>query len=295
MTFMDIWRKREEEREEVPEVEFVEEAPREIYGEPEVIELEPKVEEERPGILAKLREKLGPESEEEAAARTGAERKMQLTREVYEKREREREIEELREKAEREELRKEVRRYRRQYRPGVPSVAKKLQTIATLGGVPRIRKETRELYLPRAKPGMYAPTGMRRLTSFGEETMQEVTEPRLERLRRAGAPRVGGEMPLAATTVPPTGMVDVRGQGVALGLLRRMTTPKGLMPIEKYAYAEIVGNGDRDTSRHVVSELAALGISRRDAEQAIKALLSKGLVRRTQDFQGEEPVLEITR
>lgn len=239
-----------------------------------------------------------------------AKRRRQLEKEVGKKRVREQEVSGLREKAEREELRKEIRRYRRQYRPGIPEMAKKIQTIATLGGVPRIRKETRELYVPRAPKGMYVPTGMRRLTQIGgeaETTLQEVTMPKLGRLQRAGAPvpvPTRAPVPVARAMalpsrpgvgVPSEGLISVKGQTVSLGLLREITMPKGLMPVERYAYAEIVGNGDSDTFKNVVSELAALGISRRDAEQAIKALLQKGLVRRTQDFRGEESALEVVR
>lgn len=303
------WASPREEEEPILEAEF-----REVGEEP------PPTEEEFRGFQEKQAYRQRVEEWEEKEKRE--ERREKLEEQAREKKEREREISELEEKASSEELKAIRRKYRRQYRPSIPSVAKKIQMIATLGGAPSKKRltEMRELYIPRARPGTYVPTGMRRLTSFGEESLQEVTEPKLGRLQRAGAlpergrirpgvapPMVSGVgLPVARTgaisphlaraVVPqPHGLISIKGQSVALGLLREVSTPKGLMPVERYAYAEIVSNNDRDTPRHVASELAALGISRRDAEQAIKALLQKRVIRRTQDFKGEEPILEVVR
>lgn len=185
---------------------------------------------------------------------------------------------------------------------------------ATLGGVPAVQRPggIRGLYFGRPAKGMYVPRPAPEMYFAGEEreVLREVVAPKLERLREAGAletgaPRARVRTPLmeaitrppstAAMTSPMGGLVSVGGQSVALGLMRQLTVPKGLMPIERYAYGEIAGNGDRDTFKHVVSELAAIGISRRDAEQAIKSLLAKGLVKQTREFSGEEPLLEIVQ
>ena len=160
--------------------------------------------------------------------------------------------------------------------------------LGTLGGRPKVVRK--ELYVPKVREELYLPDSGAR----GGD-LREASRPRLGKLRAAGALRAGGETGLARVTEPRTqGLISIKGQSVALGLLREMTTPKGLMPVERYAYAEIVANHDRDTVQHVVSELSAIGITRRDATAAIGSLLRKGIVRKSYD-NGRAPELEVIR
>jgi hypothetical protein len=101
-----------------------------------------------------------------------------------------------------------------------------------------------------------------------------------------------GDTEYARQLVQPGGR-DLR-QGLDYSFLKELNTPKGLNQPEQMAYAEIRANHDRDTASHVVSELRKLGVSKGEAEQALRSLLQKGHVRRVQDFQGEAPIFEIT-
>lgn len=162
-----------------------------------------------------------------------------------------------------------------------------LYKLGTLGGTPKVSKGARELYIPKADKGLY----------LGDrDVLRETTRMPMEGVRRATRFPTREESPIAGMVIPTMkGLVSVKGQSVALGMLRQASIPKGLSQIEKFAFAEVVGNGDRDTVQNVITDLRALGIPSVDAEHAIRLLLQKGLVRKTHDFKGEEPVLEVVR
>lgn len=187
------------------------------------------------------------------------------------------------------------------------------KAVAAPGGKRELLRH-REMYVPKATPGTYVPTGMQRLTTVSPaeakapskigEPLREVSAPRLGTLQRAGAPGTGLRTPIARAAMPSRslthpsmdlGHLKVRGDTVSLGMLREASMPKGLSMIEKAAYAEIMGNGDRDTVKHISSELAALGFSRKDTRTAIGSLARKGLIKPTYEARGEEPVMEVVR
>ena len=211
-------------------------------------------------------------------------------------------------------------------------VAGALYKVGTLGGSPKtVRKD---LYLPRAGKGYYVPPpkkelyvpeprkelyvpGAPRKTSIGGP-LKEVSTPKLESLRRQGELSTGprdtrmspvrqlterpisvrgmGPSPLATTGVGQThGLISSKGEGAAMALLREMGMPRGLSMMEKAAFAEIRDNNDRDTLQHISSELAGLGIARKDAEKAVGNLLRKGLVKEVVERKGERPIYEVAR
>lgn len=185
---------------------------------------------------------------------------------------------------------------RKRVRGEVSDIAEKLH----LQGPKLTSAERRELYFGRGKKeSLYQPSVPE--LRLSEIPAKEALRPDLGELKKRGEfpvrpTSLAGLGPLARAVVPqPMGLISIKGQSVALGLLREAGMPKGLSPIERFAYAEIVGNNDRDTVQHVISELRALGISGTEAQKAIVALLQKGLVRKTRDFKGEEPILEVAR
>jgi len=159
---------------------------------------------------------------------------------------------------------------------------------ALLGGVPAVERKggIRDMYFGRAKPSLYVPPAPK-------EVIPKETVKKLREVTTLGAPRAGVDTSYARRLVQPGGK-ELR-QPLHFGFLRELLMPKGLSPVEQYAFAEIRENNDRDTVRHVVSQLAQLGISRKQAENAVRSLLQKGYVRKVRDFKDKEPILEIAR
>ncbi len=194
--------------------------------------------------------------------------------------------------------------------------AQAMQKVLTLGGVPMSQSERRELYFGKAKRSLYGPTAPKEpfsknmgaaeyLKPSTSEEVKSLHRPSFSKLKEAGpkpAKPSQAQSEYARQLVQPGGeglrhSLSFAGspQGLNYGFLREFNTPKGLSQGEQYAYSEIRANHDRDTARHVVSELGQMGVPRRDAEQALRGLLQKGHVRRVQDSQGEEPIFEITQ
>lgn len=245
--------------------------------------------EEPPTIEAEFRD-VTPEPEEEFDKEEDK-RRRRLAEEVEELEGLEKEGAFLTRRTKIEELKSLRRRFKGQHRPGIPQLAKKLQKVGTLGGVPKVQHM--ELYIPKPQRGLYVPS---KAPSMGGEisSLREVSQPRLEKLRRAGSPGSGLGTPIARALVPSTKLAGGLGMDSVFQRLREASK----LPVDRVEHAaleEIQANGDRDTVRHVVSELAQLGVSRMEAEGAIKGLLTRGVVRRTSDFEGEEPILEVIR
>jgi hypothetical protein len=282
------------------------------------LEWAPPIEEQPSVVEGEFREiplQFEPKREE---TKEGKKRRKELEEEAGRQRKFEREMEGLTEKealAKRQATLASLKEAKGKYayigrertRKEVGTYAKAAQKIATLGGVPMGKEARKELYFGRVKGTLYTPKAPSSLSSKLQpirevsepeyEILQRESTPRLGRLQEEGAPRsIEGEALRRTPLLQAAGgLVSLKGQGVALGLLRKMTMPQGLMPIERYAYAEILGNNDRDTMRHISSELAAIGVSRKDSEQAVKSLLSKGLVKKTYEARGEKPIYEVTR
>ena len=124
----------------------------------------------------------------------------------------------------------------------------------------------------------------------GQSPLVKLTEHPVGRVRGMGP------SPLATTGVGQThGLISSKGEGAAMALLREMGMPRGLSMMEKAAFAEIRDNNDRDTLQHISSELAGLGIARKDAEKAVGNLLRKGLVEEVVERKGERPIYEVAR
>lgn len=230
----------------------------------------------------------------------------ELREEVGRKRGLERGIAKAELKTEEEELKAYERKYKRLYRkPGVLEMIKKAQIGKPPAVVPLGKAERRELYLGRAKKGLYIPSTpgdlssrlapMREVRGPVGAPLREVGRPRLETLREAGAPGAGLETPIAGAVIPSTRPAILGGLGPTYKRLRGITFPQGTSKIEQAAFSEIVMNDDRDTLRHVVSELSRLGVPKSEVVEAIRGLLRKGLVRRTREFGEGEPILEVVR
>ena len=168
--------------------------------------------------------------------------------------------------------------------------------VATLGGpIVKTAEERRKLYFGKAAKGLYGISGTDWEKLHTPKAQKRLYAPDLGEVREVTTPRLGL---LGRTTRLEN--VSIKGSAVksgemnaALARLRRAVLSGGSSWIEHAALEEIKANNDRDTIRHVVSELSKLGISRQQAEEAIKSLLQRKLVRKTRDFRGEEPVLEI--
>lgn len=165
--------------------------------------------------------------------------------------------------------------------------ARKLGRAATLGGVPAVQRPggIREMYFGRAKQSLYVPKVP------GKEPLGDLSK--LREVTQLGAPTVRTDVEYARGLVAPPGRPS--RQPLQYTFLRELLMPKGLSRIEQYAFAEIRANHDVDTARHIVQELAKLGVPRRESESAIKGLLQRGYVRRTSESAGEEPTLEIVK
>ena len=169
-----------------------------------------------------------------------------------------------------------------------------LKKAAALGGVPSVERPggIRTMYFGMPKKGLYAPPTPKPPFT-GEMPAKEALRPRLEGLRRATmlgpAERVPTDVGYAWRLVTPPG----RRGALDYTFLKELAMPRGLSRLEQYAFAEIGANDDRDTLQHIVAELAKLGVSRKQAEEAVKKLLEKGMVKKTRDFKGEAPVYEV--
>lgn len=274
------------------------EEPEVVEGEFRAVSEEELLEEEpREGILGWISRRTGgrprgmiqEEWEEEQKRGEAARRIEELERGIERRRELGIRISREKLETELEELRKERRKFRRQYRPSIPGVAKKLQLIGTLGGVPMTPAARRELYFGKPGRGLYGAAGMRPLTAppGRESLIAETLMPRLEILKRAIAPP-----PTERIRRPFVGLAKQEGLGPALARLREVSKLP-VTRVEHAALEEIKANGDRDTLQHVSSELAELGIPKVEAERAVKGLLEKGLVRKIREAPGERPIYEV--
>ena len=168
--------------------------------------------------------------------------------------------------------------------------------VATLGGpIVKTAEERRKLYFGKAAKGLYGISGTDWEKLHTPKAQKRLYAPDLGEVREVTTPRLGL---LGRTTrlenVSIKGSAVKSGEmNVALARLRRAVLPGGSSWIEHAALEEIKANNDRDTMRHVVSELSKLGISRQQAVEAVNSLLQKKVIRRTRDFKGEEPVLEL--
>lgn len=196
---------------------------------------------------------------------------------------------------------------------GVSSVSGALFKVATLGGPPKgAGKAMRELYVPTGMRKLTAPEGyrgMRQLTTLGGPKeiaagrammpqyggMRQLTTPsglsttRIGAMARETLP--GGTLPARQTTrLTASPMVSE----TAMARLRSLAIPRNLSQSEQLAYAEIKSNRDADTRKHVISELAKLGVSGTEAGKAVDSLLRKGVVRKDRMLEGE-PILEVVR
>jgi hypothetical protein len=186
------------------------------------------------------------------------------------------------------------------------TAAQALKKGLQLGGVQMSDADRRALYFGKVDKsqhlyGPVAPKAPFRGMAAAEALRPDVSEESkslhrmdLGKLRGASEIRVGRgvntDAAYARDLVTPN--TDLR-QGLQYGFLRELSMPKGMRIAEQAAYAEIRSNGDRDTSRHVVSELGKLGVSRGEAEAAIKSLTQRGLIRKVVDFSGEPPIYEV--
>jgi len=183
---------------------------------------------------------------------------------------------------------------------GVGEVAGVGYKLGTLGGP---IKGAKAMVTPKAMyKGLYVPPTprpesfmeMRGLAEPGT-AMRSLTAPEYAPLRETTIPRIGGlRQPPSIRTMGATPLTGMATSDPTFERLRKLTIPRGLTRVEKEAWSEVVRNGDVDTPSHIIGELSQLGISRRDAEKAIRGLLKKGVVRKA-EMVGKERVLEIAR
>ena len=194
-------------------------------------------------------------------------------------------LSEMERRATEEFLKAKEREFRGKYRKGPPikkawGVTKELlgPRAPLVGKGFYIPKPQKELYVPRPREEWYPPGPT--------SSIAEVQKPNLELLRREGA------LPVRGIQRPSPGLARQEGLGSALARLRKAS----IMPltrVENAALAEIRSNGDVDNLQHIVSELSQLGISRAEAEGAVRSLLKRGLVRGVVESRGEKPVYEV--
>ena len=173
-------------------------------------------------------------------------------------------------------------------------IAKK---IGTLGGP--LRKPDRDYYIPKATAQTYIPTGMRYLTSMGQQGQQPLKTagaPSLERLRSQTDP---GKFRFG----PPVGQKAIGMGGLNLGqslmrlkslgapkglspieqiVARQVVSSRGLSPIQKLILGQIQSTPEIDTKESIYGSLEKIGVPRERTEQELGALVQGGMVRQAQ-------------
>jgi len=109
-------------------------------------------------------------------------------------------------------------------------------------------------------------------------------------LRRASLPGQGDLSFVRNLIVPDVGKLMKEPNLKPFG---RLAKPKDMSPSEQIVYAEIGSDPDKSTVHRVIAEVSKLGVSRAEAEEALKSLLQKGYIELTKEFQGEEPILKV--
>lgn len=185
-----------------------------------------------------------------------------------------------------------LRAYRRTVEPSkwrsFKKGAKALGGFAEKKLKPRPRTDLSKFYIPHTMKEYYVPgKQVRNLTTPpGQDSLiAEVTRPRLEKLRTAGAPP-----PSTAIKAPFRNVERQEGLGPALARLRQVSKFPG---VDWAVYSEIHANGDVDTPSHVRNEVGRMGFSRKEINDSLGRLRKLGIIAPTGIKSNGEKELEV--
>lgn len=201
-------------------------------------------------------------------------------------------ISDLEYKLKKEELKANRRKFKKQNRPNIPKTAGRIRDVLTLGGVPKVNKSTKDIYVPKVSRSLYDPTSSASLKAASrpetglDSPLGRSVSTNLTSLKRYSAP------PSSRRIEAPKTVFGFGEVGSSLMRLREASKIP-LNRVEGAALEEIRANGDRDTINNVLRDLAELGYPRKEAEKAVVSLLEKGIVKKVYDGKGEEPILEV--